>query len=50
VHMFECADGKITQVWEFFDTELANAVMFPDPNQKVTGVVRDKFAIPGCPD
>jgi len=50
VHMFECADGKIKQVWEFFDTALANAVMFPDPHQKVAGVVRDKFAIPGCPD
>jgi len=46
VHMFECANGKITQVWEFFDTALANAVMFPDPQQKVPGVVRDRFEIP----
>jgi len=47
VHMFECDNGKITQVWEFFDTALANSVMFPDPRQKVPGVVRDKFEIPG---
>ena len=46
VHMFECADGKITKVWEFFDTALANAVMFPDPRQEIPGVVRDKFEIP----
>jgi ketosteroid isomerase-like protein len=38
VHMFAFENGMIATVWEFFDTALANAVMFPDPRQKVPGV------------
>jgi ketosteroid isomerase-like protein len=29
--LFELENGKIVQVWEFFDTMLARKVMFPDP-------------------
>ena len=43
VHLFGFRDGKIAQVWEFFDTALANAVLFPDAEQVVPGVDRDGF-------
>lgn len=31
VHLFEFRDGRISGVWEFFDTALANEVLFFDP-------------------
>lgn len=37
VHMFEFRGDKISAVWEFFDTALANAVMFADPSASKTG-------------
>ena len=37
VHMFEFRGDKISGVWEFFDTALANAVMFADPSASKTG-------------
>jgi ketosteroid isomerase-like protein len=43
VHIFSIADERIASVWEFFDTALANAVMFPDPDQLVPGVERGGF-------
>ena len=43
VHMFGFRDGKIDRVWEFFDTALAAAVMFPDAEQVVEGVDRAGF-------
>ncbi len=43
VHMFGFRDGKIDRVWEFFDTALAAAVMFPDADQVVEGVDRAGF-------
>lgn len=46
VHMFGFRNGKIGQVWEFFDTALANAVLFANsdgPDSSVQGVVADAF-------
>lgn len=43
VHMFTCRDGKISTVWEFFDTALANAAMFHLPNMRIPGVDHDRF-------
>lgn len=37
-HIFEVRDGLIREVWEFFDTQLAAKVLFPDPeNSPTTG-------------
>jgi ketosteroid isomerase-like protein len=36
VQVFEFRDGKISAVWEFFDTALADAVLFYDPSKSVT--------------
>lgn len=35
-HTFEFRGDKISQVWEFFDTELARGVLFYDPENSVT--------------
>lgn len=43
VHVFAFKDGKIGTVWEFFDTALANAVMFHDPRLEVPGVDPNGF-------
>ena len=45
VHMFSARDGKLTQVWEFFDTALANAVMFTDPELRIPCVDPDSFSL-----
>lgn len=45
VHIFEAASGQLTKVWEFFDTALANTVMFTDPGQVVPGVDATQFEI-----
>ena len=45
LHIFQCVGGHITQVWEFFDTALANAVMFYDPDLVVPGVETGTFAL-----
>lgn len=45
VHMFSFRDGKIGGVWEFFDTALANAVLFTDPDLTVEGVDTTGFSI-----
>ncbi|GAA0617029.1 hypothetical protein GCM10009547_18990 [Sporichthya brevicatena] len=36
VHIFEVRDGLIRQVWEFFDTKLAEQVLFYDPENSPT--------------
>jgi ketosteroid isomerase-like protein len=43
VHMFGFEGDLIGRVWEFFDTSLANTVIFPDPDLQVTGVERGRF-------
>lgn len=35
-HIFEVQDGLIREVWEFFDTALANRVLFYDPENSPT--------------
>ena len=45
LHMFQCEDGLITQVWEFFDTALANAVMFHDPALSIPTVDSQRFSL-----
>ena len=36
MHMFEFKGDKISQVWEFFDTALADGVLFYDPENSPT--------------
>lgn len=36
VHLFEFRDALISGVWEFFDTALANEVLFADPASSKT--------------
>jgi len=43
VHMFAFRGGKISAVWEFFDTALANAAMFHGVHAPVPGVVANAF-------
>jgi uncharacterized protein len=38
VHIFAFRNGKINEVWEFFDTALANAAMFHSMSETVSGV------------
>jgi uncharacterized protein len=44
LHVFELRDGLITEVWEFFDTQLAAEVLFYDPERSPTRGRLDAFA------
>jgi ketosteroid isomerase-like protein len=39
VQVFEFRDDKISGVWEFFDTALADAVLFHDPSKSTAGTL-----------
>lgn len=43
VHIFAFRDGRISGVWEFFDTALANAAMFHGMSGPVPGVDAGTF-------
>lgn len=46
IHIFEFRDGHIAGVWEFFDTALADQVLFYDPENSATAGRLAPFEFP----
>lgn len=47
IHIFDVSGDRLTEVWEFFDTALANAALFAELRAPVAGVQSDAFHLPG---